>query len=192
MTRCRRTFALPVAAVRAFTLVELVAALALSAVLMMALLKVSIALNHSASALQKRGTENEGFVSTVALLRRDLTGCVNLDTGRELRISGCNWIDPNLMRAAHLPAEVIWHVKKIEQRNWLVREQVPKFEQAAPGKSCELVLPDVKTFEIQKDILKAATNVAPSAAEARRLPSAVRMKLQCGDLPVQEVTVLLQ
>lgn len=113
---------------KAFTLVELLAATALSAVLLMGLLAVTVAVARPTSDPTRRvaGGQRRGHVDAVMeLLARDLSDAVEVTHSEGvLQLRGYGGLDPVSLRPTHRPALVTYHSREAGGQWWLVRTQV--------------------------------------------------------------------
>ncbi|MDB5325529.1 MAG: hypothetical protein JWM57_1098 [Phycisphaerales bacterium] len=179
---------------RAFTLVELVAATALSALLMTTLLAVVASLGRERNAIAHRATEQTP-PALLELLRWD---CVNARTvrlrERSVMFTGFGSLDPrSLTPTVNRPVEVIYEVQQMGGRSWLCRRQQ---EPGNPGRaSTELVCAGVQDIAVVpftgngsfvQDVLNAHKAAVPMTATVR-LKIAFDSKTK---RPVDEVMVL--
>ncbi len=143
------------------TLVELLAALAVSALLASAALAVVVALPRSKAAargLEERASQG---VSWSSLLAADISHarlCRVVPGGFEVRVHSA--LDPRTLEICHLDATVAWRVRCIKGTPWLVRTQ-----RSTDGRSfSDLVAPGVSAINVA-----AAKGDAPPDAEGWRV-----------------------
>jgi prepilin-type N-terminal cleavage/methylation domain-containing protein len=149
---------------RGFTLVEMLAATALSAVLLVTMLAViaSLGRERRAAAATNRAEVPPGVVE---LIRWDLVNAreLNGEAGR-VTLSGYGALDPDaLAPLGHRPIEVVYEVRRAAGRSWLVRRQ--RAGQDEDLSSDELVCADVADLLITP--LEATDELATAVAAAQ-------------------------
>ena len=132
----------------AFTLVELLASMVLTTVLMLAIFQVlaSVARQGRAMAATARTTVTPWQTDLVSAIRWDLVNANSLTAdGNQLIVQGHGSLDRATLTRRHAPVEVSYTSRRISGRNWLVRRETSA---GASGWSA-LVCSDVEQFEIR-------------------------------------------
>lgn len=142
MTRCR-----------AFTLVELLLASALSVVLMAAVLAVIVQLRQASSADLALPGLGEGYASPeawVAMLADDLRHAITVEEAgaAELNMVTRSALDAETYEQTHRPVRVRYHIERIGDRSWLIRRQAALDVLDNVHVQRDLVCPDVIRFEL--------------------------------------------
>jgi prepilin-type N-terminal cleavage/methylation domain-containing protein len=148
---------------QALTLIELVAALAIVAMLMAAAVSVVAGLSRAERRDQARYESDYLAEPLARLLTGDLLQATQFEKTKEgyrLRTADC--IDGRTLERKHLPCRVEYRVQRIGPRRWLVRDQQP---QTLGQDSRELVCCDVKSF--------ALAPVSETAPGDRTMPPAM-------------------
>lgn len=137
---------------RAFTLLELLAATALAAVLMVVLLQVVAAMARGKVVLERDAAAHTApwQADLVENLRWDLTNTVEgtAEPGR-LRLSGHGSLDRATLDSGHRPVNVSYAIEQLGGRPWLVRRQSPRGGLTNERGWSELVCPDVASFVVE-------------------------------------------
>ncbi len=153
----------------AFTLVELVAATALSALLLTAVLSVVRTLN--------RRPPPDGYLDVAAplaaQLRWDVANAVVLRTGPAgLTLAGYGSLDPDTMEPTREPTQVTYALQTVGERTWLVRRQQALDARAEGGTSAELVCGDVTALTVDAPPTAADREAATRPADEDPTPLA--------------------
>lgn len=137
---------------RAFTLLELLAATALAAVLMVVLLQVVASMARGKVVLERDAAADTAPWQSDLLenLRWDLTNTVEgtAEPGR-LRLSGHGSLDRATLEPEHRPVNVSYAVEQRGGRSWLVRRQSPRGGLTNERGWSELVCPNVASFIVE-------------------------------------------
>jgi prepilin-type N-terminal cleavage/methylation domain-containing protein len=161
---------------RGFTLVELVAATALSAVLLTVALGVLRTVNRPAKA-----AEADGGGPLAQQLRWDLANAVVLRTDSGgLTLAGYGSLDPTTMEPTHLPAMVTYALRESAGATWLVRQQ-----QMLDGRGdawVELAAGGVAGFTVDAPV--TAADRAASTRPAQEDPTPLPFQRLAGVRPV--------
>ena len=153
---------------RAFTLVELVAATALSAVLLTVVLSVVRTVNRPVAATDP-ATDTAGPLARQ--LRWDLTNAVVLRTDdRGLTLAGYGSLDPVTREPTHQPVVVTYTLRPATDQLWLVREQTSLDARAEGGTITDLVCGDVARFTVDAPPSAADRAAATRPAEEDPTP----------------------
>lgn len=111
---------------RAFTLIEMLAASALTAVLSVAVLNTTASFGRASAALAKRGADPSAE-ALIELLRRDVANCTSVQSSDSgVVMSGSCGLDPRALGPSHRPVRVIYSVQQNDSHRWLVRDQSPQ------------------------------------------------------------------
>lgn len=148
---------------RGFTLVELLASMALTTLLMLAIFQVlaSVARQGRAMAAAERETVEPWQADLVGAIRWDLINAKTVTSeGNQLTVQGHGSLDRATLSPRHGPTEVSYLVRRISGRNWLVRREKPADSAAWTAMVC----PDIERFEIRAagEPLSAGDEVASS------------------------------
>jgi prepilin-type N-terminal cleavage/methylation domain-containing protein len=159
-----------------FTLVELLAAMALAALLIVGVLSVvrSLGASRRVMAAQADRDGAGGIDVLVDQLRWDLANATQVDfaTPNQLQIIGHGGLDPQTKTPTCGPCTLTYAIRQVgiapHQRPWLVRQQVPPPGSASPAWS-ELLAGDVLGFGVQPPKEDAA-GAAPASAAVAGVP----------------------
>jgi len=162
-----------------FTLIELVAATALSALLMVGVLHVTVTVNRDAQRASARGTTRAHLAQTeslAALLRHDLVHAHHVRWApNELHVSGENGLDPRDLTPTHRPARVSYFLQSAGRTTWLVRRQTDRADVTNQDANTTLILGGVGGFGLS-DRAMGAEGTATNTSE-RGLPEALVLTL---------------
>ena len=156
---------------RAFTAVELLAATALAAALMLVVVRVIGSIGRAQRDVAA-GPSDAWKADLLDTLRRDLANARDVrPEGGRLVITGVGSLDRDTLSPGHDAVTVVYELRSLAGREWLVRHQSP-----APGDSSggagwtELLCPDVSAFAVEVQARRAAPAQAsePSRAKPRR------------------------
>ena len=152
---------------KALTLVELLATLAITSLLLTAALRVSTHLAR-AEVLSRHARKDRWSEARLRdLVTRDVAGAAAYQEGRDglvLWTTAC--LDSKTLELEHLPAKVTYGVRAVGGRPWLVRRQESEWHPPLT----ELVGRGVRAVR-----LRAKDEDAPSAGERKALPVAVKV-----------------
>ncbi len=136
---------------RGFTLLELLAASALSAILMVVLLQVIGSLARSRLVLEQDGVERTPWqADLVENLRWDLLNAeeATAERGRVVLV-GHGSLDRATLAPGHRPVTVVYALERLGGRSWLVRRQSPRGGLTNERGWSELLCPDVTAFSVE-------------------------------------------
>jgi hypothetical protein len=139
-------------------LIELLAASALAAVLVLVLFQVIGSLSRARAALQRvdaderQSATQTGWKSGVLdLLRWDLTNADDVSVKPGLvMLTGHGALDRRSLAATQEPVTVVYRIQRRGSVNCLVREQVRRATSSANAGWSELVCADVTQFELSR------------------------------------------
>ncbi len=166
---------------RAFTLLELLLATALTAVVMIAVLAVVGDLGAPGAAEGVAPQRTAGGRETVEappepgtleawmqLLREDLHNAGAVDTSRknELALTGFAALAGPSRRRTHRPVRVLYRIEVIDGRHWLVRRQEALDLRSTENVERDLVCCGLRRFEVTKLVVKVDRGDAPAARSA--------------------------
>ena len=182
---------------RGFTLVELLAATALTAVLMLAVLQVLGTLGRSRSAMEKRdGAAAPWREDLVNTLRGDLSGATGVryaPNGIVLATHAA--LRPGSLVPADEPVTVTYGLTEIHGRSWLCRRQAARAGFSGAGEPwTELLCPDVTAFELTP-AAAALVQVDPAASaksDLRPVSAAASLRVTLADGSVIEQVLTLR
>jgi len=162
-----------------FTLIELVIALAITALVCLGALSATAALARSGDALQRRSRTADFREALGPLLRHDLQHARRLAAagdGIELNVSSA--LDPASLTVDHVPATVRYEIRHHGQSTWLVRRQTSPL---VPD-STALVCPGVNSLTMQLIGRDGQATAAGRPQHAAR----VRVRLDRADTPLHD------
>ena len=182
---------------RGFTLVEVLAATALTAVLMLAVLQVLGTLSRSRSAMEKRAEGaapwREDLVDTV---RRDLNSATGVRFAPNgIVLASHAALRPSSLAATDEPVTVTYGLTEIHGRNWLCRRQAVRAGFDGGGAPwTELLCPDVAAFEMTPAAagLVQAGSAAGAKSDLQPVPAAASMRVTLTDGSVIEQVLVLR
>lgn len=140
---------------RAFTLLELLMAAALSAVLMIGVLGVVSRLGSAAMA-STTGDQVIGELpveSWVRLLRQDVSQAkrVTVPGDNQLTILGYSGLNASSRQGVHLPVLIQYQIQTVNNHPWLIRRQSPLDAHSNQKPLRDLVCGGIKRFELIAD-----------------------------------------
>ena len=162
----------------AFTALELLAATALTGLLLATVLHVIGTLNRGRAARDGRLDAGLWKADLLETLRRDLGGstAIRYEPGRVV-LTGHAALDRATMRPADEPVTVTYDVVTVRGRGWLRRRQASRDGLSAAPAWSELICPDVIAFALSAPP-GSPPPAAPVAGEAGQpVPSAVVVQL---------------
>lgn len=179
---------------RAFTILELLATVALSAVLMVAVLHVLGTIGRDRAASAAPAEAQVWRADLLDLLRRDLAGSTGARFGESaLTLTGHAGLARDTAAARDEPVVVRYVLVSLHGRNWLVRRQTARAGRAGAAAWTELVCPDVVRFSVRPGATlseRAETGVVARDSD-QPIPASVVLRLElAGERPVEEVLVL--
>jgi prepilin-type N-terminal cleavage/methylation domain-containing protein len=179
-----------------FTLVELLAATALSTVLMLAVLQVLGTLGRSRSMMEKQAAAAAPWREDLTeMLRRDLGGATGVRYAPNgIVLAGHAALRPGSLAPTDEPVTVTYGLAEIHGRNWLYRRQVGRAGVSGAGEPwTELLCPDVAGFEVSP--AGALVPVDPKGgdkSELQPLPAAASVRVMLADGSVIEQVLALR
>jgi hypothetical protein len=162
---------------RAFTILELLAATALTALLMAAILHVVGSLGVTRATLARQGGGAAVDSGMLDQLRRDLTNATAAAFARgSMTLTSHESLDPATLNSSHEPVNVTYEVASIHGRRWLVRRQTSRT--AGESRLTELVCPDVAAFTVRPAGLTPAVQSDQREVLKGAVPSVVTVELR--------------
>ena len=131
---------------RGLTIIELMATLAITGMLVAAALSVVAGMSRS-EATDRTAHESSLLEAHLReLLATDVLHCGRYQKTRiGLELQGHAWLDVKTLRLEHLPSTVSYEVRQTGQGNWLVRTQ----ESGSRGEWSELVCSGVSRIDLR-------------------------------------------
>jgi prepilin-type N-terminal cleavage/methylation domain-containing protein len=175
---------------RAFTLLELLAATALSALLMAAVLHVMATIGRDRRTMADRPGPEVWRADLLDVVRRDLAGSTGMQYGdNALTLTGEAALDRRTLTPCDEPVTVTYGIMTLHGRNWLTRRQAARSGRGGRGPWIELLCPDVVGFSVRPVGPELAPG--PSDGIAQSLPASVFVRIEtAGETPVEETLVL--
>jgi hypothetical protein len=178
---------------KAFTILELLAATALTALLMVAVLHVVGTIGASRAALARQADAGAWRADLLDQLRRDLTNASKVSFGQNsMTLAGHGALDARTLELRHEPVTVVYGLSVIDGRSWLVRRQAPRDGLSNAPAWGELICPDITGLAIVRVNGPAGAIVAAPSAMPEDVPAAVTVLLNGPDGPVMNQTLVLR
>lgn len=160
----------------AFTLVELMLATALTAVLMMAVMS-SLAAMNSRQAATSPSAQSSSEDAVMALLEQDLLNARTWQSRSDgFCLKGFCAMDPSTKAACDLPVTVLYSVQTVANRSWLIRRQEPDYPPLGQA-ACDLVYSGVEKITLAKSDDSLGRAIAPGNDNFAPLPDSVKLTL---------------
>jgi len=179
---------------RAFTLLELLAATALSALLMVAVLHVLGTISRDRQSMAGRPGPQVWRADLVDTFRRDLAGSTGVRYGTNaLVLTGQAALDRRTVAPRDEPVTVSYGLTSLHGRTWLIRRQASRNARSNEGSWMELLCPDVVGFSVRPvDAEVGMGGLLNEPADApRSVPACVVLRIEtAGEMPVEETLVL--
>jgi prepilin-type N-terminal cleavage/methylation domain-containing protein len=154
---------------RGFTILEMLVATALTAVLLVAVFQVIGSLGRSRAALARQADNGAWKSDLLGTLRRDLINSTSVDFHRDgITLTGHSSLQHTTLAYEHAPVTVSYGLATIHGRRWLIRTQSARGGLSNESGWTELVCPDVDGFTV-----KSASLVAPVGVEGAIIPPVV-------------------
>ncbi len=178
---------------KGFTLVEVVVATALAALLMLAVLGATRSLTRAQADLLQNDRLKDRHPELVALIRFDLVHAQEVKLAKNrLVLEGFGALDPQTLSPVHRPARITYRLQQGSpgqagsaglKDSWLVREQVMLDEPGSTIPWIELVASKVAQFDTTSAIQQSpsASGDRPKSPALSGLPSAVQLTLNWSD-----------
>jgi hypothetical protein len=181
---------------RAFTILELLAATALTALLMAAVLRVVATMGATRAVAAQANAADTGRAELIDLLRRDLTHATAATFARDrATLTSHLALDPATLAASHEPVSVTYELATIHDRRWLVRRQSPRNDATGSAPTwAELICPDVVSFSIRAAGGPAVVALDASERDTPKgtLPGIVTVHLERSNAPSLDQTLVLR
>src|SRR5260221_9614580 len=134
---------------RAFTILELLAATALTALLMLAVFHVVATLGASRAALARQPDTGAVRADLLDTVRRDLAGATQVSFRTNgMTLTGHGSLDRSTLAARQEPVTVAYDLATLGGRSWLVRRQSSRGGLSNQAGWTELLRPDVARFSV--------------------------------------------
>jgi prepilin-type N-terminal cleavage/methylation domain-containing protein len=179
---------------RAFTLLELLAATALSALLMVAVLHVLGTIGRDRRTMAARPGPQVWRADLLDTFRRDLAGSTAVRYGNNaLVLTGQAALDLRTLAPRDEPVTVSYGLTTLHGRTWLTRRQGARNVRGNEGPWMELLCPDVVGFSVRAADAEPGTSaLSDQVGDApRAVPASAVLRIDiAGDVPVEETLVL--
>jgi hypothetical protein len=174
---------------RAFTILEMLAATALTALLMLAVFQVIGSVGRTRAAMARQPETGFWKADLLDTLRRDLSNstAVRYEAGG-VTLTGHGALDRATLAPTDEPVTVTYGIATIAGRNWLYRLQTPRAA-AARQPWRELVCADVTDFSV-RPVATVALPMAREGQDAQPTPAAVVVEIAGPAVHVRETMVL--
>ncbi len=177
---------------RGFSLIEMLAAAALSAVLMIGLMAVIASVGRTRRAFAAQTEQSAWSAGVADLLRFDLRNAQTVKAGpNALTLTGTGALDARTLAPSHRPVRVEYALRTAAGRSWLVRRQTDLDVLSNANAWSEAVCPGVAAFAVQllPDPVPAGAPKPPPDAAPPRVRLTVTPE-NPADPPVQEVLIV--
>jgi prepilin-type N-terminal cleavage/methylation domain-containing protein len=178
---------------KGFTILELLAATALTALLMVVVLHVISSLGRSRAALARQVDGGAWRANLLDTLRHDLCNASTASFRQDgITLAGHGALDRNTLAHGHEPVTVTYGLTTIHGRRWLVRSQARR-DGASNEPWAELLCPDVSAFTAQPagSIVLAPPDSSQDGPPIAAVPPAVSVWVDgAGGRIVNETLVL--
>lgn len=135
---------------RAFTILELLVATALTALLLLAVFHVLGSLGRSRTTLAQQTDSGTWRSDLLQTLRYDLVNATAANFHRDgVTLTGHGALRRTTLARSHEPVTVVYGLATIHGRRWLVRSQSPRDGLSNDPGWSELICPDVNGFTIR-------------------------------------------
>jgi prepilin-type N-terminal cleavage/methylation domain-containing protein len=179
---------------RAFTLLELLAATALSALLMVVVLRVLATIGRDRRTMAERPGPMVWRADLLDTVRRDLTDSTAAHYGNNaLFLTGHAALDRETLAPRDEPVTISYGITVLHGRTWLTRRQASRSARGGEISWMELLCPDVVGFSIRPGAVEPGTGPLPEKpADAwQSVPSSVVFRVEtAGQTPVEETLLL--
>ncbi|QNN21548.1 prepilin-type N-terminal cleavage/methylation domain-containing protein [Planctomycetales bacterium ZRK34] len=162
-----------------FTLLELIAALALSTLLMLGLLTVITAISSPRSTTEAGDFSQDHTTQLlISLVRHDLMHAQDITVeANHIKIQGYGALDSQSLTPTHRRAEVEYLIEQHEELTILVRQQRDVDDLTATNTHRHLLATDVSQFMLTPMRPLPSATTAPSSPES----TAYRLVVTCSD-----------
>lgn len=152
-----------------FTLVEMLAGTALSALFMLAVLAVIGAIGRGQKIFAEQSQNHEWSSPIMELLKFDLGNAVSIEPGKDdVVIKSFSAFDREDGQLLSRPVTVRYKVNVLNGRRWLVRQQRSDLDAVHVSEWSELVCPDVQSLELHRsEAARPADEQTPQSASAK-------------------------
>ena len=163
---------------RAFTLLELLLAMALSTMLLLGVLAVLTDLGAVGTApggggVLRKGSDPAPVETWAHLLSDDLSHAAHVDASAENKVTliGYGALDARGRERMHRPVRVVYTLEELDGRPWLIRRQEALDVPTNRNVQCDLVGAGVTRFELVKVVFEkeaAESDLSGAGAAAAR------------------------
>lgn len=158
------------------TVIELLVATSLAAMLSVVALGLLRTLTEQEQALRAETTEQSWHASLTEQIRWDLVNGERLKTAsRETRIWGHAARDFGTGIVTHRPSEVIYRVRNMGGRNWLTRTEIHLDSRTSHSSRTELLCADVARLEVQSLEEGVSETEPDQASDGLQIPGHLRV-----------------
>ena len=163
---------------RGFTLLEVLVATALTAVLLLAVFAVIGSLGKSRLAMAQPTDDGAWRTDLLATLRRDLADSVAIAFQPDgITLTGHGALRPDTLAVSHEPVTVTYRIADIRGRRWLVRIQTSRVSLSNDSGWTELLCPDVTAFSVRSAGVIGSAAAGSDAAASSAVPPVVLVAL---------------
>ena len=173
---------------RAFTLLELLAATALSALLMVAVLHVLGTIGRDRRTMAANPGPQVWRADLLDTVRRDLAGSTGVRNGNNaLTLTGQAALDRRTLAPRDEPVTVTYSLTTLHGRTWLTRRQASRNGRGNESAWMELICPDIVAFSVRPIDAEPAPLLDEAADAPRAVPASVVVRIEiAGEVPVEE------
>lgn len=157
-----------------FTLLEMLAATALAAILLIALLAVTASLGRNAAHMKKADRRQTWSDGLVPLLQLDLANATSLriETNSFI-LEGHGEIDLAEATPTQCLATITYSLRRVGDHTWLVREQCARNPLEPSKRSVDFVCADVRAISLAR--VEGGQKATQLPMNGNSIPSAVRL-----------------
>jgi type II secretory pathway component PulJ len=180
---------------RAFTILEMLAATALTVLLLAAVLVVIGSLGPSRAALARQPQGGAWRADLLDMLRYDLSNATAVSFRSDaMTLTGHGALDRTTLARRHEPVTVVYELASIRGRLWLVRGQASREGWSGEPGWSELLCPDVSGFTVRAASLAGVPEVEDSRQRGagQSVPRIVSVLLNGPDGQITTDTLVLR
>ncbi len=173
----------------AFTMIEMLAATALTALAMVVVLRVIAGIGQSRSALMAQENRNPWPASLTQLVRWDIAHAQKMFTTADgFSLEGVGGLDPTTRAPDGQPVNIQYTIVTVGQTRWLVRRQTPLNTSAGGDAWSEMVCADVQSVQLESANESEQAKLKPNSSN--QVPDTVRLLVRSSKtnaLPVDQL-----